>query len=311
MRKLILVLFTLTLAVTANADLPNKATAAGDSITMGFGADCKGNIWLWDLFCLLGGDQPKHSWFDGWDSDVTSVHDRYKVLDASVVANKSAAKSGSEMRGGSNNFATQASKIVAQAPVPDHVEVLLGGNDICNRGCTVEGNCSNPLYSDDQWRSSVRAGLDILMDGLPTGSTVFLGSVPRIQDLRPAGLAKQKGSWTVNCKSIWNTFDICSVATSGDSMAGESIDVRRANIAQRQKRYNEILAEEALAYNSNANGKNVNAIEVVADYQGEGVVSAGTTTFGKNDIDGGDCFHPSIRGQNTISSVLWGNNPDK
>lgn len=311
MRKILIAVLTFGMMAFAHADLPSKTSAAGDSITMGFGADCKGNIWLWDLFCLLGGDQPEHSWFDGWDNDVTSIHDRYKVSDANIKANKNAAKSGSEMRGGDNNFATQAAKMMAQSPVPDHVEVLLGGNDICNRGCTVEGNCNNPLYDDNEWRSSVRAGLDTLMQGMPVGGTVYLGGVPRIQDLRPAGIAKQKGSWTINCKSIWNTFDICSVATDGDKMSGETIDQRRANIAARQQRYNEILAEEAAAYNANSNGTNPKGIEVVADYQGEGVPSAGTTGFGKNDIDGGDCFHPSIRGQNTISSVLWNNNPDK
>jgi len=310
MRHIFLLVLTLGIISHAQADLPNKTTAAGDSITMGFGADCTGNVWFWDLFCLLGGDQPEHSWFDGWDSDVNSVHDRYKVLDASIVANKDAAASGSEMRGGDNNFAVQAANIAAQAPVPDHVEVLLGGNDICNRDCTNPANCSDPLYSDAQWRQSVRAGLDTLMQAMPVGGTVYLGGVPRIQDLRPAGLAKENG-WTINCKSIWNNFDICNVATSGDVMNGETITQRRSNIAVRQVRYNEILAEEAVAYNSNANGKNAKGIEVVADYQGESVASVGTTPFGKNDIDGGDCFHPSIRGQNTLSNVLWGNNPDK
>lgn len=311
MRRLLLAVFTIGLMVQAHAELPDKTTAAGDSITMGFGADCTGNVWFWDLFCLLGGDQPEHSWFDGWDRDVNSVHDRYKVLDANIAANKNAAASGSEMRGGNNNFATQAANIAAQVPVPDHVEVLLGGNDICNRDCTNPANCSNPLYSDAQWRQSVQAGLDTLMNSMPTGGTVYIGGVPRIQDLRPAGLDKQSGSWGINCENIWNSFDVCSIATSGNVMNGESVGQRRAAISDKQKRYNEILAEEAIAYNSNANGKNPRGIEVVADYQGEGVASVGTTPFGEDDIDGGDCFHPSVRGQNILSDVMWSNNPDK
>ena len=96
MRKILIAVLTFGVMAFAHADLPSKTSAAGDSITMGFGADCKGNIWLWDLFCLLGGDQPEHSWFDGWDNDVTSIHDRYKVSDANIKANKNAAKSGSE-----------------------------------------------------------------------------------------------------------------------------------------------------------------------------------------------------------------------
>ncbi len=291
--------------------LPGKAAAAGDSITMGFGADCRYNYWFWDLFCLLGGDQPEHSWFDGWDSSVNSVHDKYKQLDSSIAANKNAAASGSEMRGGSNNFATQAANIVAQSTTPDHVEVVLGGNDICNRDCTDPANCSNPLYTESQWRSSVQAGLNTLVSGLPTGSTVYLGGVPRVQDLRAAGLAKQATTYRINCNNIWSSFDVCSIATNGGSMSGESFAQRQAAIEVAQQRYNEILAEEASAYNSNANGQNPRGIEVVADYSGEGTTSTGTFQFGKDDIDGGDCFHPSVLGQNKVANLMWGNNPDK
>ncbi|WP_020409953.1 SGNH/GDSL hydrolase family protein [Hahella ganghwensis] len=295
----------------AQADLPSKATAAGDSITMGFAADCTGNIWFWDLFCLLGGDQPEHSWFDGSDSSVYSVHDRYKNLDSNISANKNAAASGSEMRGGGNNFTTQANNIVAQTNKPDHVEVLLGGNDLCNRGCTDPANCDDPIYTDSQWRSSVRDGLDVLVGNLPTGSTVHLGSVPRVQDLRAAGLALQsKKSWTVNCESLWSTFGVCRIATNGGTMNGESFQQRYNGVSQAQRRYNEILAEEAAAYNSNSNGRNDRSIEVVADYVDENTPSAGTYVFGPDDIDGGDCFHPSIRGQNLVADILWNSNPD-
>ncbi|MFE8072265.1 SGNH/GDSL hydrolase family protein [Marinobacteraceae bacterium S3BR75-40.1] len=305
-------LLSLSLSLPAQADTPNNAAAAGDSITMGFAADCTGNIWFWDLFCLLGGDQPEHSWFDGWDSNVNSVHDRYKAIDPNIDANKNAAASGSELRGGSNNFVTQANNIVAQTNTPDHVEVMLGGNDICNRDCTDPNNCNDPLYSDSEWRSSVQQGLDVLVQGLPTGSTVFLGSVPRVQDLRAAGLAKQsKHSWTIDCDGAWSSFNVCRVATNGGTMNGESFSQRHAAISNAQRRYNEILRDQAEAYNTNSNGRNPRGIEVVADYVDEQTASAGTFRFGPSDIDGGDCFHPSIRGQNIVAGTLWNNNPDK
>ena len=95
---LALILVSLT-SINAHA-FPGKAAAGGDSITMGFAADCKYNYWFWDLFCLLGGDQPEHSWLDGNSSSVNSVHDRYKQLNSGIAANKNAAASGSEMRGG-------------------------------------------------------------------------------------------------------------------------------------------------------------------------------------------------------------------
>jgi len=311
MRSFLLSSFVvLAFSVTAHGDLPSKATAAGDSITMGFAADCRYNRYFWDLFCLLGGDQPEHSWFDGYSSNVDSVHDKYKVLDSSIVANKSAAASGSEMRGGSNNFATQAQNIVSQTTVADHVEVLLGGNDICNRDCTDPANCNNPLYTDAQWRSSVQAGLDILVQNLPLGSTVYLAGVPRVQDLRAAGLAKQASSSRIRCENVWSNYDICTIATSGSTLNGESSAQRLAAIEVAQQRYNEILTEEANAYNANANGKNGRGIEVISDYVDANTPAVGTTSFSANEIDGGDCFHPSVAGQNIVADTVWMNNTD-
>jgi len=294
-----------------HADTPKTIAAAGDSITMAFAANCTGNVLFWDLFCLLGGDQPKRSWFDGWNNSVDSVHDKYKRLKSSIKANKWAAESGSEMRGGGNNFPSQAQQIVNQWwNKPDHVEVLLGGNDLCNRDCTTN-NCSNNLYTDTEWRSSVRSGLDILMNGLPTGSTVELGSVPRVQDLRAAGLAKQSGNWSINCESLWNTFDVCPIATNGGTMQGESFAQRFVNLNNRQASYNQILKQEAAAYNSNSNGKNPRGIEVISEYTNQNSSNIGTLAFGKNDINGGDCFHPSVSGQNRIANFMWNANTDK
>ena len=291
-----------------------NTAAAGDSITMAFAADCTANASFWNLFCLLGGDQPKHSWFDGWSSNVNSVHDRYKALDSSIGASKAAAESGTEMRGTSGgskpNFVAQASDIVNQSPTPDHVEVLLGGNDICNRDCTDPANCNNPLFTDAQWRESVQAGLDTLMNGLPAGSTVQLNGMPRVQDLRQAGLDKQASSSSINCDSIWSTFDVCRIVTNGNSQFGESSAVRLAAVAQAQQSYNAILAEEAAAYNANANGRNPNGIEVVSEYVDENTPSGGTFQFGANNIDGGDCFHPNVSTQSQIAGFAWGANND-
>jgi len=295
---------------------PNNIAAAGDSITMGFAADCTGNVWFWDLACLLGGDQPEHSWFDGWSSTVDSVHDRYKSLDRKISANKDAAMSGAEMRGTGDsgdepNFAAQASAIVAQSPVPDHVEVLLGGNDICNRDCVDPAHCSDPLLTNTQWREAVQAGLDTLMGGLPSGSTVQLNGMPRVHDLRQAGLEKQSGNANVNCDSVWSTYNICRVVTNGGNLNGESLATRLAAVASAQQNYNAILAEEAAAYNSNANGKNPNGIEVVSEYVDENTPSGGTFQFGGENIDGGDCFHPNVATQSIIADFSWAGNIDK
>jgi hypothetical protein len=41
------------------------------------------------------------------------------------------------------------------------------------------------------------------------------------------------------------------------------------------------------------------------------VPSFGTLSFGADDINGGDCFHPSFQGQNRIAEAAWSANPDR
>lgn len=283
------------------ASLPGNLAAAGDSITQAFAADCSCNTNFFCLLCLGGGDQPEHSWFDGTSSSVVSVHDRYLGIDGSIGADKSAAEDGSEMRDAPNNFFEQANAILAQSPLPEHVEVALGGNDLCSRDCVDPANCSDPVYTDSEWRESVRDGLDVLVEGLPDGSTIYMLGVPRVQDLRPAGLVKQQAS-NVDCEGVWQDFDICTIGTQGRaSTFGESLEARLAVIAERQQRYNEILLEEARAYTTNSIGQNPRLIEVLTDYVDESTDSVGTFRFTADDIDGGDCFHPSIQGQSTIA----------
>jgi lysophospholipase L1-like esterase len=253
---------------------------------------------------VAGGDKPQYSWFDGTSASVDSVHDHYLALDGSIAAQR-VSVSGAEMRGSSNNFNVQAANILAQVPLPDHVEVLLGGNDICNRDCVDAAHCGNPVYTDTQWRDAVRSGLDQLVAGLPLGSTIYLLGVPRVEDLREVGLAKSS-----SCNTTWSTFGICRIITNGGTMSGETYATRKAGVEERQRRYNEILRDEAAAYNANTTGQNPRGIEVVADYVDEATPSVGTSTFETGDIDGGDCFHPSIAGQNKLALGAWANNPD-
>lgn len=296
---------------SAFAEPPRKATALGDSITMAFATVCQRNRNFWDLFCLLRGDRPAYSWFDGSNRAVDSVLKRYREINSRIDGNKSAARSGSELLGGGNNFFTQASRVLTQSPVPDHVEIILGGNDICNRSCVDPRNCNDPLYSEAQWTEGVRAGLDVLVGGLPAGSTVYLGSVPRVQDLRSAGLEKESNNRGVRCDSIWRTFSICRIATAGGNFNGESEAFRREGIAARQKRYNEILREEARSYSENSEGQNPRGIEVIAEYRGENESGIGTTELSADLINGGDCFHPNVSGQNTFADLMWQRNTDR
>jgi hypothetical protein len=270
-----------------------RVEGAGDSIMRGYNATCTGNTGILDLFCYSGGDQDENSFLDGSSGSVTSIVDRYVAIDSNATGGKSASESGSEMTDpAKNNFATQADSIVANASQPVRVVVELGGNDLCNRGAASD------LYTDTEWQDAVDAGLQTLVDGLPDGSTVLLSSVPRVHDLRAAGIEKQNSESGVDCEAFWNTYDVCRIATADD----QNFDA----LAERQQSYNEILASRAQYFNDQAA---TTGVEVVAEYQGESLESVGTYAFSATDINGGDCFHPSISGQNKLSEIIWNNNP--
>jgi lysophospholipase L1-like esterase len=302
--------------------LPMSLAASGDSITQAFAADCSCNAgflaFLLCLPCLIAGDQPAHSWFNGSASSVTSVLDRYRGLPggSGTVAHRSSV-SGAEMRGAptsSDNFSAQVDEILALPLLPELVVVELGGNDVCNRHCVDPVSCADPLYSEQEWTEAVEAGLDKLVGyqhptSLLASATVYLLGVPRVQDLRAAGVVKQQGASDIDCVAFWDDFDVCRIATQAAPLNGEDLSTRTQGIADRAERYNEILRDLALTYTSNANGKNPLGIEVVSDYVNEATPSVGTTSFGADQINGGDCFHPSIAGQNLLSTVVWDGNP--
>lgn len=296
-------------AAVGASELPAQMSACGDSITRGYNADCDCNLGFSCLLCLLGQEKPQFSWWNGSSGSVWSLEDRYLAFSPAVGATLDASRSGARMNGGSDSFSIQADRVLAQLVQPDLVGVLLGGNDLCSRDCVSAADCSAPLFTDAEWRAAVRAGLDKLVAGLPLGSTIYLMSVPRVQDLRAAGLVKQDQESDVDCEAVWNAASVCLIATQGNDLFGETLATRLAAIAERQRRYNEILREEAAAYTANADGRNPRGIEVVAEYVDESTPSLGTFVFGPSEINGGDCFHPSLLGQNRLAEVAWRRDP--
>ena len=294
---------------------PARIAAAGDSITQGFAADCTCNTGLFCLLCPAAGDKPRYSWFDGdaLGAAGPSFYGLYGGPSSGITSTR-VSVSGAEMSTGADSFANQVEDILALVPIPDLVVVELGGNDVCNRDCVDPGHCANPLYDESTWTAAVEAGLDKLVGfGHPTaltpGSTVYLLGVPRVQDLYAAGVAKQQSSNNIDCDAFRDTFDVCNIATLDAPMSGEDLPTRLAAIGERIPRYNEILRDLALAYSTNRNGKNPDGIEIVSDYVNESVSSIGTTAFGPNEINGGDCFHPSLSGQGQLAAGAWFSNP--
>ncbi|MDG2335086.1 MAG: GDSL-type esterase/lipase family protein [Myxococcota bacterium] len=293
---------------------PIRMAAAGDSITQAFSADCTCNAGFLGLLCLLcpaGGDQAEHSWFNG-ASLGGSFEDQYGL--GAGISSARVSVSGAEMRGTGSHFSTQADDLLALVPLPELVTVELGGNDICNRDCVDPANCANPLYTEAEWEIAIRAGLDKLVGfnhplSLPAGATVYLLGVPRVQDLYAAGVQLEQSQGDVNCRSFWDTFDVCTIATLDTPLNGETHATRLTGIESRVQLYNEVLRDLAWEYSTNATNRNPLGIEVVADYVNESTPSVGTTSFDAGELNGGDCFHPNLQGQRLIATEAWNSNP--
>jgi lysophospholipase L1-like esterase len=282
----------LLLCGAAGAELPTRQSNIGDSMSQASFTDD------WP------GDRPHLSWVQGTQSDIYSVYLRYLERVPSFTQRPESV-SGAEMVGGGNNFAAQAARICAHEEKPQHVSVLLGANDVCNRQRSSSADAAEHMYSLETWVNALRAGLDQLAACLPPGAKVHLLSIPRVDFLYEAGYAK-----SLYCPYVvWPGAGICRIVTA------ETRAWRRAQIGDRINWYNEATRVEAALYDANADGRNPRGVRFISDWQGSiengyGYTSVGTIVFGAAYINGSDCFHPSTLAQRKLACVTWATNPD-
>jgi lysophospholipase L1-like esterase len=286
----LLIVMAATLGTTAWADVPFTQSNIGDSMSQGSNAND------------YPGDHPEYSWVQG--TEVYSEYLRYLELNPAFTQEPESV-SGAEMVGGENNFAAQASRICAHEVKPERVWVLLGANDVCNRGPSESDDAAANMYSVDTWTMALRAGLDLLAECLPPNARVHVLSVPRIDYLYEAGHAKSLWCYRV----VWPTVGICRIVTL------EANADRRAQIGARINEYNDAIASEAQAYDANTNGNNPRGVRFSTDWQGSiengyENTSLGSFRFGPREITSLDCFHPSVAGQQRIACAAWESNSE-
>ncbi len=260
---------------------PSKLSGIGDSISQGWGAN------------NLPGEHPQFGFGQGTDATVNSLFLRYKTKNAAMTK-EFVSESGAEMVGGRNNAAGQAARICAMATKPNRVVIELGGNDVCSRDKGSSSDATSNLYSVTTYRNALKAALDVLGGCLPAGSQVQVLSMPRVDYLYNAGNAKN----AIGCNVIWSVAGVCRVVT------GESNATRRAAIGARIDQYNDGLRAEVEAAATRYSGK----ISIITDWRGTATSnsSVGTYRFGKDDIDGLDCFHPAKdTGQRKLACAAW------
>ena len=263
-----------------------KLSGMGDSIMQGFDASVVGGF---------GADQPSFSFAQGTDTGVNSIYSRYLARGLPAGAKEFASKSGAEMV---NNALAQAQAICAMVAKPDRIVILLGGNDVCNR--TNVG----ALYPVATFRSALKAALDTLAApacGLRAGSWVHVLSMPRVDELRAAGLAKDAGNGSTQCRTLYNAANVCTIVTR------ETNQVVLDQIGQRIDDYNDGLALEVAAADAASGG--LAGVHFTTDWKGPMATNPGTSvgsyTFVAGDLSDIDCFHPSTAGQRRLACIAW------
>ncbi len=288
----------------------------GDSISQGFDADDTAPI---DINAITEGrahtifrDNPALSWVQGTDARLDSVASHYKALDPDLVLTP-LSRSGSELV---RDFEKQARELGKRKVTPDLVYVLLGGNDICNRRGS---DPATAMYSVEKWREAAIKGLTALTEELPSGATVRVVSMPRVDILYeklgdasvPVTYASPIG--TVNasstCKALWTltaqngNAGICPLVTLQSSAE------KRKVIGQRIDQYNEALAAEVRRFDADPE-LNPKRISFQSDWHGSidsGAAknsSGGTFVYEQEHVSKLDCFHPSIVGQQAIADLV-------
>jgi lysophospholipase L1-like esterase len=283
---------SVTLSIVASAGTyPTRLANAGDSISQGWDADD------------IPHSQVKYSWVQGTSSVIDSIYSRYKAL-APKITQDPESVFGAEMVGGGDNFAAQASRICASKTPPQHVTVLFGANDVCNAAQSDGPDPTVNMYAPSTFTGAFDAGMEELESCLPTGATIEVISMPRVDQVYVAGMAKS--SW---CPEIWRIATVCTLVTS------EPDPARRALIGAAVDTYNQALADDVAAWNSNSNGKNTAGLKVVTDWKGSIAsgftdTSLGSHLFNASEINTVDCFHPNEAGQAELACNGWVNDPD-
>jgi lysophospholipase L1-like esterase len=225
-------------------------------------------------------DHPQFSFVFGTakDDGIFSLRERFEALGAEpVMADKS--KTGVKM----TDAVRQANAVVAAAktlPADGTVYVVfeLGTNDLCAQP-------DAPMTKPATFDSQVRSAMNVLADGLPTGSRILMLSVPDFVHFRditqadPTARAHFKVNNNINrCPPFLGANSAISLAAATEILAD----------------YNDSLLSACA--DTQAGGK----VNCTSDR--EGLAEADFTI---TDLSKADYFHPSFTGQAKMAEAAW------
>jgi lysophospholipase L1-like esterase len=256
---------------------PKRISSTGDSITEAINAELpNANHWA--------------SWVNGyhgfweWLLGLTNVksHNQRILSQFGRRGHKNfmEAVSGAD----SEDFAGQAQQAVDHAAT--YVTVLMGQNDVC-------GDDFADIPTDVEFESNMRAGFDILADGLPDGATIYVIGIVDIYELWVVAQDKQ-ALGIVDCELLWalTLLDLYPCGTMLNPLIGDAgrLYTRNRNIA-----FNNILFNLTDEFNTDDSHHYWYYTDDVFDF---GVPDESKVS----DID---CFHPSAEGQRKLSKITW------
>lgn len=237
--------------------LPDSIAVIGDSISQAFDSEC----------CL---EQPQHSWATGYDGGdgIVSHYERILAANPGIAGHGfNDAVTGSRM----SDAPGQAREAVAQGA--QYVIIEMGGNDLCT-------DSPSSMTSVDAYKAQLRSTLQILESGLPSGSHIFVASIPNIYRLW------QIFHDDVQAELVWQVAGICQSMLALDNSQAD-----RLQVAEREVAFNKALKRLCGRYANCRYDRGA-----IYGFQ-----------FGTGDVDHIDYFHPSISGQAGFANLTWPN----
>jgi lysophospholipase L1-like esterase len=270
-------------AATAGAQLlpgqaqPKKLYSNGDSITRAFDAN-------------VPADNLNNSWVNGyfgfWEQlfglpNVKAHNQRITAnFGSSGRTNVIAAVNGARI----DDLAAQASGAAGRGVT--YATVMLGGNDVCRDSIA-------DLPTDAQIDADFRAGMANLLAQLPSNATIQVVGIPNIKRLYDVG--KNKSALGIaDCEVLWAATVLgfpCGSMLSPFNSEADRLYVQSRNVG-----YNTILRNVTLQLDA-------------ANPEFLFYADAYSFNFVENEISNIDCFHPSWRGQRTLSREIWNQGP--
>ena len=258
---------------------PKKLYSNGDSITRAFDAD-------------FPADNLNASWVNGyygfWEQlfglpNVKSHNQRISAnWGSSNRKNYIAAVNGARV----DDLATQAAGAAGKAIT--YATVMLGGNDVCR-------DTIADLPTDAEFQANFTAGMNTLLANMASGTTVQVVAIPDVKRLYDIG--KDKDALGIaDCETLWALTVLgfpCGSMLSPFTSEADRLYVRSRNIG-----YNNIMASVTAQKQAQHPGKFISFTNV-----------SFTFAFAENEISNIDCFHPSWRGERSLSDGTWDSGP--